>query len=137
MDINQKKYKINVKSISTKRMLGIDTSKFNGRQNPSGFLYTYYKSNDNTIIIGYAKSLIDLETKKELVGYNLIDKRPGIQSEFRLLKHSLNLQGYLQDSYIDSYFLSKNLMHKLALLGWPIGDKDNTKKIYKRMMKNS
>ena len=101
-----------------------------GRKARNGYIYTFFCDSDNKIIIGYVDSFNLYQDLTEGYRYRFIEKRIGSKSESDILKKTLFELGYKEQDTDGVYNYSKELVNRLRVLGWPIGESKKHSKRY-------
>ena len=89
---------------------------------PNAMVFTFLRSIDQSLAIGYSESLSSVHGDFKARGYQLVAARRGTRREQRLLLLTLKEIG-LQTTYDNTYFEATALVIRhLKQLGWPMGD---------------
>lgn len=89
---------------------------------PDGRVFTFLRSIDQTLKIGYTDSIHAITTTLESRNFKLIESRRGTRREERLLLLTLKELGF-NSTYNPSFFhADSSLIRHLCHLGWPVGD---------------
>ena len=106
--------------------------------NPEGIVYTAHRAIDQTLLIGYTKTLSATTTEHQQRGFELMEARRGTRREERLMLLTLKEIG-IQSSYCEGCFDAEaSTLAHLRQLGWPLGrlcslrGSKNTRKRFQR-----
>ncbi|MEC8441876.1 MAG: hypothetical protein VXZ59_06140 [Cyanobacteriota bacterium] len=89
---------------------------------PNAMVFTFLRSIDQSLAIGYSEELSSVQNDFEARGYQLVEARRGTRREERLLLLTLKEIG-LQTTYSNNYFeATATVIRHLKQLGWPMGD---------------
>jgi len=89
---------------------------------PNAMVFTFLRSIDQSLAIGYSEALSSVQNDFEVRGYQLVEARRGTRREQRLLLLTLKEIG-LQTTYDENYFeATATVIRHLQQLGWPVGD---------------
>lgn len=89
---------------------------------PTGMIYTFYRSIDRTLLIGYTDNLESMTNDLLSRDFYLIASRRGTRREDKLTRITLtenNVLGTYGDQYFDA---SHNTIELLNQLNWPVGN---------------
>ena len=89
---------------------------------PNAMVFTFLRSIDQSLAIGYSEELSSVQNDFEARGYQLVEARRGTRREELLLLLTLKEIG-LQTTYSNNYFeATATVIRHLKQLGWPMGD---------------
>ena len=89
---------------------------------PKGTIYTFYRSIDNTILIGYSEDLDLISNHVLSRNFGFIGSRRGTRREDKLTRVTLT-ENNIVGTYGEQYFhASQTTIELLYKLNWPLGD---------------
>ena len=90
--------------------------------NPTGFIYSFYRSIDQTLIIGYSDQLDQITAEMMTRDFQLMASRRGTRREDKLTRQTL-AENNILGTYGEQYFnADRVVLQLLQQLNWPLGD---------------
>lgn len=90
--------------------------------NPTGFIYSFYRSIDQTLVIGYSDQLDQITADMVTRDFQLMASRRGTRREEKLTRMTL-AENDILGTYGEQYFnADQAILQLLKQLNWPLGD---------------